>query len=184
MLNGKLRCKFWASHILLLLLAASNAYAETTKESQSTKAQEIEVKASDTAKLKELLENQKVDASFIDGTSLKAKVKEVRDGLIAVKVERSEGQNALTKGEHSIPTDKLAIIKIAKYKGSKRTILSTILGLAGLGLGWVIVSTEFAGESINSTYAGVFAATIVSGAIAGYAWGRKLDKKEVTVIIR
>jgi len=122
MLNGKLRCTLLVSYLLFFYLTASNTYAEPAKGSKPTSRQTVEVNASDTAKLKDLLKNQKVDASFVDGTLFKGKVKEVRDGVIEVQVERSEGPNALTKGKHSIPTDKLAIIKIAKYKGSKRAI--------------------------------------------------------------
>jgi hypothetical protein len=184
MLNGKLRCILLGSYLLLFHFTASNVLAEPTQGSKPAKSQVVEVKASETDKLKELLENQKVDASFIDGTSLKGKVKEVRDGVIAVQVERSEGPNALTKGKHSVPTDKLATIKIAKRKGSKRAVLSTVLGFAGLGLAYLIIATEFAGESFNSTYGGVVAATIIAGAAAGYAWGRALDKKEVTILIK
>jgi hypothetical protein len=170
MLNGKLLGILLGSYLLLFHLTASNAFAHPAEGSKPIETQAVEVNAADTAKLKELLENQKVDASFVDGTSLKGKVKEVRDGVIAMKVERSEGPNALTKGEHSIPTDKLALIRIAKYKG--------------IGLGYLIVATEFAGESLNATYGGVFAATIIGGAVAGYAWGRAKDKKEITILIK
>jgi len=58
------------------------------------------------------------------------------------------------------------------------------LGFAGLGLAYLIIASEFAGESFNSTYGGVVAATVIAGAAAGYAWGRALDKKEVTIMIK
>lgn len=163
---------------LMLHLATLNVYAAPGQ------AQIVEVKASDTAQLKTLLEKQQVDISFTDGTLLRGQVRGVENGLVLVKVDRSAGPSTLTKGDHSIPLGGLATIKITRYRGKRRAALATILGIAGLGLGLLITSTEFAGESFNSTYGGITAAATVAGAAAGYAWGRSLDKKEVTVVLR
>jgi hypothetical protein len=165
-----------------MIVSALNVPAQTTVAANQT--QVVEVKASDTAELNALLEKQRVDIRFNDGTSLSGQVRTVENAMMLMKVERSAGPSALTKGDHSIALSGLATIKITKYRGARRVVLATALGFAGLGLGLLITSSEFAGESFNSTYGGITAATTVAGVAAGYAWGRSLDKQEVTVIIR
>ncbi len=168
-------------YLLVFPISTPGVYAKPGKAPQLAT---VEVKASDTANLKELLEKQKIDARFADGTLLKGRVKEVIDGAVVMEIEQSEGPGAMAKGEHSIATDKITRIKIVKYKGSKRFVLATVLGIAGLAASWAITATEFAGESQNATYGGIAVATTAVGVVAGYAWGRALDKKEVTIVIK
>ena len=167
--------------ILILLLFHSANLSINAKPADD---QEVEVAASDTAQLKQLLEDQKVEAILRDGTSLKGRVVEVRDGTLAVQVERSEGPSAPAKGLRQVPTARLSTVTITKIKGKKRAILGTTLAVAGAGLGLLMVATEFAGESWNGTYGAVTTATTAGGAAAGYFLGRQLDKKRVTIVIR
>jgi hypothetical protein len=170
-----------AVYFLVFSIFTPEVYAQSGKAPQPAI---VEVKPSDTAKLKELLEKQKIDARLADGTLLKGRVKEVIDGAVVIKIEQSEGPGAMAKGEHSIATDKITEIKIVRYKGSKRVVLATVLGIAGLAASWAITATEFAGESQNATYGGIAVATTAAGIAGGYAWGRALDKKEVTIVIK
>ena len=178
--------KRWLCNGLVALLFFTQALVTGTYAGVQNNEQAItiEVKASETAKLKELLEKQKAKVQLADGTALQGQVTKVMSGAITVKVERSEGVDAMTKGEHSIAPEKLTSVKIVKYNGKKRAILATALGIGGAGLGLLVTATEFAGESGNSTYAGVIIAAAAGGAASGYAIGKALDKKEVTILIK
>lgn len=147
-------------------------------------SERTEVKASDTARSKELLENQKIEAMLADGTYLRGKVKEVKEDAMIVQVKNYEGPSALTKGEHRMPVSKFSTIKLTQYKGKKRALLGMGLGFGGLGLGILIAATEFAGESWNETYSGITTATTIGGIAGGYLLGRHLDRKEATIVIK
>lgn len=183
MQTNKTICVLLLTQLLLLQFVTPTVQAGVGKKSQVIT---IEVKASETAKLKELLEKQKVEATLEDGATVKGRVKEVTDGKVTVKVEQAEGVPAFAykRGEYTLATEKLTTIKVIKYKGPRQAILATLMGIGGLALGWVITQTEFAGESYNSTYGGVVVGTTLGGAAIGYAWGRALDKREVIILMK
>lgn len=167
--------------IFLFSWFAGNAVATPAQDER------LEVKASETEQLKVLLERQKVNAVLTDGTRIKGKVKEVRSGVLVINVEQPEGAAGLAKGEQSLATDRFNTFEMKSYKGKKRGILAATLGFAGLALGVGINATEaesLGGEG-SRTAAGiaVMVATTVGGAAVGYALGRNLDKKSLTIVI-
>ncbi len=173
--------------ITLLLVLALQFSVPATLASVKADNQRLEVKASETEQLRVLLKNQKVNAILTDGTRVKGKVKEVQTGTLVVNVESSDGPSALRRGNQSVATESFSTLEIGSYKGKKRGILATALGAAGMTLGLLIVASEIdslGGEgSINGAGAAVIAAATVGGAAAGYALGRNLDKKRLTIVI-
>jgi hypothetical protein len=153
----------------------------------ATKDKRLEVRASDTQQLRTLLTNRKVDAALTDGTRIKGLVKEVRDGAVMIVVDRSDGAGALPRGDQTVATEKFNTLEVSSVKGKKRWILGTAMGVAGLLLGGAIIAMEIdslGGEgSANGAGAAVVAATTAGGSAAGYAIGRQLDKKRVTIVI-
>lgn len=152
-----------------------------------TQNERLEVRASETERIKLLLNGQKIDAVLADGSRIKGRVKQVRDGTLVINVERSDGPVALSRGDQSVATDRFNTLEVSSYKGRKRGIFAAIFGAAGLALGLGISAMEIdslGGEdSINGTGAAVIAATTAGGSAAGYALGRGMDKKLVTIVI-
>lgn len=153
----------------------------------AAKDERLEVRATATDQLRGLLAGRKVDAVLMDGTRVSGKVKEVRDGSVVMDVDKSDGTAALTLGEQNIATDRFNTLTVTRIKGKKRGIFAAVFGAVGLLAGAALVGMEIdalGGEgSINGTGAAVWTATTVGGAAAGYALGRNMDKKKITVVI-
>lgn len=147
----------------------------------------LRVPASETEQLRVLLANQKVEAVLTDGTRVKGRVREVRGGSILINVDSSEGASALPRGEQTVATERFNTLEMRSYKGKKKGIFAAIGGAVGLLLGAAVLASEIdslGGEgSINGAGAAVWVATTAGGTAAGYALGRQLDKKRVTIVI-
>ncbi len=170
------------SFVVLFQCFAADSIAGVTSQDQR-----LEVRASETEQLRVLLANQKVNALLTDRTRVIGRVKEVRSGTIVINVGSSEGVSALPRGDQSVATDRFNTLEIGSYKGNKRGILAVALGAAGLALGVLIGAAEIdslGGEgSINGAGVAVIVAATAGGAAAGYALGRNLDKKRLTIVI-
>jgi hypothetical protein len=176
----------WIS-LLTCLVIFSLSFHSTAPEARAAAAKKderVELQAGDTAQLKKLIEGKRIEAIFTNGSRARGRVKQVSDGSVTLDVERSEGQPALAKGQHTLQTTNFSTITITKRKGKMRAILGTALGFAGLGFAALVVATEFEGESWNETYAAITVASIALGAVAGYFWGRSKDKKQITIVIK
>ncbi len=150
-------------------------------EASSLETEKVEILASDTVQLKQLLEHQSVSAMFPDGTYLKGKIKEVRTGSILMKVQKSEGTSTLSRGDHLILTSRFSTFQITRYHGNKRLILTSSLSGAGFVAGF------FTGlESDFETNKGKAALVLLpaAGGIGGYFLGKILDRKELTIFIK
>ena len=141
----------------------------------------LPVSASQTERLRDLLSGKRIDASFADGTHLGGRVNEIQDGLLVVDVKKSTGPSPVPLGLQDIPTDRISTVQFTRYQGYKRVLLGTVFFLGGLGLGLgVVTEWEDQGDKAMAAAIGVW-----SGMTAlGYLWGRKKDKKNVTLVIQ
>jgi hypothetical protein len=165
---------------IFIQMFAAPAYAAGADE-------RLEVKASETQQLRTLLTNQKVEAVLADGTRIRGRVRDVETGMLVINVDSSSGVSAYPRGEQRIAIDRFNTLEINSYIGRKRGILATTFGAVGLLVGLAIGSAEIdslGGEGeINGAGKAVIAATTAGGIAAGYALGRSLDKKTITIVI-
>jgi hypothetical protein len=94
------------------------------------------------------------------------------------------GSASLDKGEQVIPLAWLATVIFRDNTGIKRHILCPVMTMAGLGLGLFIASTEVFGEDQHTGDVVMLTALTIGGGTIGYFWGRHLDKREFTVLIK
>ena len=160
--------------LCVCLLAAGSA--------QAARNQVLSVRASETELLRDLLSGKRIDASFADGNRLRGRVKEVQDGLLTVDIKKSTGTNPVPRGLQDLPTDRISTVQFTRYQGNKRLLLGTAFSLGGLGLGGG-VATATRGDRSGGAYLTVVIIAIGVGAL-GYLWGKKKDKKNVTLVIQ
>ena len=149
---------------------------------QAAENQALTVSASDTERLRDLLLTKRIDAFFEDGTQLRGRVKAIRDGLLNMDINKSTGPNSVPRGVQGIPMNLVSAVHFTRYQGNKRAILGTAFTAGGLGLGGA-VATATKGDRSGGAYLTVAIVGIGVGVI-GYLWGRKKDKKNVTLTIR
>ena len=149
---------------------------------RTARNQVLSVRASETERLRDLLSGKRIDASFADGNRLRGRVKEVQDGLLTVDIKKSTGPNPVPRGLQEIPTDRTLTVKFTRYQGNKRLLLGTLGTLGGVGLGGG-VATATRGDRSGGAYLTVVIIAIGVGAL-GYLWGKKKDKKNVTLVIQ
>ncbi len=139
------------------------------------------VSAAETERLRDLLGGKRIDASFADGARLRGRVKEVRDGLLTVNVNRSAGPHAAPRGLQEIPTERLSAVRFTRYRGHKRALLGIVFSLGGIGIGGA-AATMIYGDRSRGSYSTVAIIAAGMGAL-GYLWGRKKDKQNVILMI-
>ena len=159
--------------LCVCLLAAGSA--------QATENQVLSVRASETELLRDLLSGKRINAFLADGSYLEGRVQEIQDGLLTVDIKKSTGPNPVPRGLQDIPTDRISTVQFTRYKGYKRVLLGVGFFLGGYGLAVGIIE----GREGSS---GVRTATAIGGWSAmtalGYLWGKKKDKKNVTLVIQ
>ena len=117
----------------------------------------------------------------IHGNRLQGRVKEVQAGLLRVNIKKTSDPNSLPRGLQDIPTDRISTVQFTRYQGNKRLLLGTAFSLGGLGLGLgVVTEWEDQGDKAMAAAIGVWSAMTA----LGYLWGRKKDKKNVTLVIQ
>ena len=143
--------------------------------------QVLSVRASETELLRDLLSGKRINASFTDGTRLEGRVKEIQEGLLRVDIKKTSDPNSVPRGLQDLPTDRISTAQFTQYKGYKRVLLGVGFFLGGYGLAVGIIE----GREGSS---GVRTATAIGGWSAmtalGYLWGKKKDKKNVTLTIQ
>ena len=148
---------------------------------RTARNQVLSVRPSETERLRDLLSGKRIDASFADGNRLRGRVKEVQDGLLTVDIKKSTGTNPVPRGLQDIPTDRISTVQFTRYKGYKRVLLGVGFFLGGYGLAVGIIEGR-------EGYSGGTTATAIGGWSAmtalGYLWGKKKDKKNVTLVIQ
>ena len=160
--------------LCVCLLAAGSA--------QAAENQVLSVRASETELLRDLLSGKRINA-FLRGRqpTWRAGCKEVQDGLLTVDIKKSTGPNPVPRGLQGLPTDRISTVQFTRYKGYKRVLLGVGFFLGGYGLAVGIIE----GREGSS---GVRTATAIGGWSAmtalGYLWGKKKDKKNVTLVIQ
>ncbi len=148
---------------------------------QGDENQVLAVRASETERLRDLLSGKRIDASFADGTHLGGRVKEIQEGLLRVDIKNSTGSNPVVRGLQDISTDRISTVQFTRHKGKKRLLFTTLFFGGGYGLAVGIIEGR-EGYSGGTTVAAI---GVWSGMTAlGYLWGRKKDKKNVTVVIQ
>ena len=141
----------------------------------------LPVSASETERLRDLLSGKRIDASFADGTHLGGRVAELQDGLLVVDVKKSTGPSPVPLGLQDISTDRISTVQFTRHKGKKRLLFTTLFFGGGYGLAVGIIEGR-EGYSGGTTVAAI---GVWSGMTAlGYLWGRKKDKKNVTLVIQ
>ena len=162
--------------LCVCLLAAGSA--------QAAKNQVVlPVRASETERLRDLLSGKRIDASFADGNRLRGRVKEVQDGLLTVDIKKTSDPNSLPRGLQDLPTDRISIVQFTRYQGNKRLLLGTAFSLGGLGLG-AGAQTMVNENEVTATSAAAWIGVWSGMTVLGYLWGRKKDKKNVTLVIQ
>ena len=160
--------------LCVCLLAAASA--------QAAENQVLSVRASETELLRDLLSGKRINASFTDGTRLEGRVKEIQEALLRVDIKKTSDPNSVPRGLQEIPTDRTLTVKFTRYQGNKRLLLGTLGTLGGVGLGGG-VATATRGDRSGGAYLTVVIIGIGVGAL-GYLWGKKKDKKNVTLVIQ
>ena len=150
---------------------------------QGAENQVLSIGASETERLRDLLIRKRIDASFTDGSYLKGRVKEIQEGLLRVDIKKSTGTNPVPRGLQNIPTDRISTVQFTRHKGYKRALLGTVFSLGGLGLG-ARVQTMVNENEVTATSAAAWIAVWSGMTALGYLWGRKKDKKNVTLVIQ
>ena len=159
--------------LCVCLLAAGSA--------QAAENQVLSVRASETELLRDLLSGKRINASFTDGTRLRGRVKEVQDGLLRVNIKKTSNPNSVPRGLQDIPTDRISTVQFTRYEGNKRLLLGTLFFGGGYGLAVGIIEGR-EGYSGGRTAAAI---GVWSGmTVLGYLWGKKKDKKNVTLVIQ
>ena len=169
----------WRRVIVLPLCVCLLAAAGSA---QAAENQVLSVRASETELLRDLLSGKQINASFTDGNRLRGRVKEVQDGLLRVNIKKTSDPNLLPRGLQDIPTDRISTVQFTRYQGNKRLLLGTLGTLGGVGLGGG-VATATRGDRSGGAYLTVVIIAIGVGAL-GYLWGKKKDKKNVTLVIQ
>ena len=149
---------------------------------RTARNQVLSVRASETERLRDLLSGKRIDASFADGNRLRGRVKEVQDGLLTVDIKKTSDPNSVPRGLQDLPTDRISTVQFTRYQGNKRVLLGTLGTLGGVGLGGG-VATATRGDRSGGAYLTVVIIAIGVGAL-GYLWGKKKDKKNVTLVIQ
>ena len=149
---------------------------------QGTKV--VEVNASEVERLGSLLKKGTIEGRLKDGTVLSGKVRDLRDEWLVLNIRKTVPPDYFPKGEKSLLIRDFSRIQVTRYEGNARVKASIILGAAGLGLGLLASATEFAGESFNKTYGSMIFSFTAGGAVAGYFWGRALDKKSTLIKLK
>ena len=141
----------------------------------------LSVRASETELLRDLLSGKRINASFTDGTRLEGRVKEIQEALLRVDIKKTSDPNSVPRGLQDLPTDRISTVQFTRYKGYKRVLLGTAFSLGGLGLGLgVVTEWENQGDKVTAAAIGVWSAMTA----LGYLWGKKKDKKNVTLVIQ
>ena len=143
----------------------------------------LPVRASETERLRDLLSGKRIDASFADGNRLRGRVKEVQDGLLRVNIQKTSDPNSLPRGLQDLPTDRISTVQFTRYQGNKRLLLGTAFSLGGLGLG-AGAQTMVNENEVTATSAAAWIGVWSGMTVLGYLWGRKKDKKNVTLTIQ
>ncbi len=155
------------------LLAAGSA--------QGAENQVLSVGASETERLRDLLSRKRIDAFLADGTHLRGRVKEIQDGFLTVDIKKSTGPNPVMRGLQDIPTDRISTVQFTRYQGPKvRLLIGTILAIGGLAFGAVLASKKFNRAANVALVAGPG----VGMGILGYRWGKEMDERDVTLVVK
>ena len=166
--------------VLCLLLPGADRF-----QSQERKKEKIlEVDVSEAHKLKTLLERGTIEGHLKDGTVLRGKVRDLKDEWLVLNLRTTVPPKVFPRGEQSILIRDFSRIQVTRHEGNARVTAPVILGAAGLGLGLLASATEFAGESFNKTYGSMIFSFTAGGAVAGYFWGRALDKKSTLIKLK
>ena len=160
--------------LCVCLLAAGSA--------QAAENQVLSVRASETELLRDLLSGKRINASFTDGTRLDGRVKEIQEALLRVDIKKTSDPNSVPRGLQDLPTDRISTVQFTRHEGNKRFILGALGTLGGVGLGGG-VATATKGDRSGGAYLTVVVIAIGIGAL-GYLWGKKKDRKNVTVVIQ
>ena len=150
---------------------------------QAAENQVLSVRASETELLRDLLSGKRINASFTDGTRLRGRVKEVQDGLLRVNIKKTSDPNSVPRGLQDIPTDRISTVQFTRYQGNKRLLLGTAFSLGGLGLG-AGAQTMVNENEVTATSAAAWIGVWSGMTVLGYLWGKKKDKKNVTLVIQ
>ena len=159
--------------LCVCLLAAGSA--------QAAENQVLSVRASETELLRDLLSGKRINASFLDGNRLQGRVKEVQAGLLRVNIKKTSDPNSLPRGLQDIPTDRISTVQFTRYQGNKRLLLGTAFSLGGLGAGAQTMVNE---NEVTATSAAAWIGVWIGMTVLGYLWGKKKDKKNVTLVIQ
>ena len=159
--------------LCVCLLAAGSA--------QAAENQVLYVRPSETERLRDLLSGKRINASFLDGNRLQGRVKEVQAGLLRVNIKKTSDPNSVPRGLQDLPTDRISTVQFTRYKGYKRLLLGAAAFLGGYGLAVGIIEGR-------EGYSGVRTATAIGAwstmTALGYLWGKKKDRKNVTLVIQ
>ena len=143
----------------------------------------LSVGSSETERLRDLLSGKRIDASFTDGTRLEGRVKEIQEGLLRVDIKKTSDPNSVPRGLQDIPTDRISTVQFTRYQGNKRLLLGTAFSLGGLGLG-ARAQTMVNENEVTATSAAAWIGVWSGMTVLGYLWGKKKDKKNVTLVIQ
>ena len=142
--------------------------------SGSVEAQDrvLSVEATETERLRNLLSGQRIDASLADGTYLKGRVQEVRQGLLRLDIQKSTA-SAIPRGIQGIPIDRISTVQFTRYESNRNRVrYASILALGGI---FLAAAVDAGGSTVASS--GILAGM----GTLGYLWGRTKDKQNFTV---
>lgn len=166
--------------VALYLLVVSSIQSSAAGNGMS-EHQRIELKASNTGQLQELLVKRSVDLMFRDGTYVRGRIKAVSEQAMLIDVKSSEGRGALSDGEQRVEIAQVSTIQITLHKGFYRALLAAGFG-AGSTLPIAVAADK--GTIEVDTMVKLMVPIVPAALLGGYYLGRQLDRTTVTIMIQ
>lgn len=115
------------------------------------------------------------------GTALRGDVRVVREDALLIHITSTSDSKLFPKGETSVARDQISLVDVKKMRGAGGRTIGTTAGL----LGGLTASGEIIGHSNMSEgpAIGVFLATTIGSAVAGYFAGKAHDRKVTKIRI-
>ena len=134
----------------------------------------LSVEASETERLRNLLNGQRIEASLADGAYLRGLVQEVQQELLRLDIQMSS-RVAAPRGIQQIPFNRISTVQFTRYESNRNRVrYASIFAISGIFL----TAAVDAGGSMAAS-SGILAGM----GTLGYFWGRTKDKQNITVQI-
>ena len=168
-------------NLAITFLLTTSLIQSSALSNGTTEHQRIELKASDTGQLEELLAKRSVHLMMKDGTYVEGRAKAVSEQNLLIDIKSSEGPSALAKGERRIKTAQVSTIQVTFHDGVYRALLAAGFGAAAT---LPIAVAADKGTIEVDTMAKLMIPIIPAAVLGGYYLGSQIDKTTMTIMIQ